>query len=149
MSLARTDGWMASAARRRARGGSFEEMLSAGDRQSTASIRGGGGSRERETEPPMLSTLCLRSLECSLGKGLATLDFQDLPLGLGQLIYEFVSSKGSRMAHMELLKALAPVLQRHVYSLDFSKAKVNYVHTHLCGSNYLLCFPFCCAQAGR
>lgn len=126
MSLVRTDGWVTSAARRRARGGSFEGMLGVGDRQSTTSIHG-GGRIESEAEPPALSNLCLRSLESSLGKGLATFDFQDLPLGLGQLIYDFVSSKGSRMAHMELLKALAPVLRRHVYSLDFSKTKVDHL----------------------
>lgn len=126
MSLVRTDGWVTSAARRRARGGSFEEMLGVGDRQNTTSIHGGGRS-ESEAEPPALSNLCLRSLESSLGKGLATFDFEDLPLGLGQLIYDFVSSKGSRMAHMELLKALAPVLRQHVYSLDFSKTKVDYL----------------------
>eukprot|EP00903_Cladosiphon_okamuranus_P008897 g8516.t1 len=112
MSIASSDGWLASAIGRRARRGSFELMLSAGD-----------GS-ESEAEVPTLGTLCLRSLESSLGKGLATFDFQDLPLGLGQLIYEFVSKKGSRMAHMETLKALAPVLHRRVFSLDFSKAKV-------------------------
>lgn len=127
MSIARSDdGWLASAARRRARGGSFEEMLIAGDRQkcSMMSIRSRGGGSESEAEVPTLGTLCLRSLESSLGKGLATFDFQDLPLGLSQLIYEFVVAKGSRMAHMETLKALAPVLKRHVCSLDFSKVKV-------------------------
>lgn len=112
------------AARSRGRGGSFEEVLNPGDRQSTLSIR--GCRRNSEVEVSTLCTLCLRSLESSLGKGLATFDFEDLPLGLGQLIYEFVSSRGSRMAHMEMLKALAPVLRRHVYSLDFSKAKVNF-----------------------
>eukprot|EP00752_Nemacystus_decipiens_P016190 g14477.t1 len=126
MSLVRSEGWVTFAARHRARGGSFEEMLSAGDRQSTMlSIRGGAKKSDKgETEPSTLSILCLRSLESSLGKGLATFDLQDLPMGLGQLIYDFVSSKGSRMAHMELLKALAPLLRRHVYSLDFSKTKV-------------------------
>lgn len=73
-----------------------------------------------------LETLCLRSLESSLGKGLATFDLQDLPLGLAEKIYEFVSSKGSRMAHMEILRALAPVLRQHVNSLDFSGAKVSF-----------------------
>lgn len=75
---------------------------------------------------PTLGTLCLRSIESSLGKGLATFDVQYLPLGLCQLIYEFVSSKGSRMAHMEVLKALAPVLREHVSSLDFSRAEVGF-----------------------
>lgn len=124
MSFVRSHGWVTSAARRRARGGSFEVMLNAGDHQSSKGIRGCGRS-ESEDELPTLGILCLRSLGSSLGKGFVTLDFQGLPLGLGQLIYEFVSSKGSRMAHMEMLKALAPVLRRHVYSLDFSRTKVD------------------------
>lgn len=112
-----------SSARHRRRGASFAVILRTGDRHATSTSN--CCRSEGKVEIPTLETLCLRSLESSLGKGLATFDLQDLPLGLAEKIYEFVSSKGSRMAHMELLRAFAPVLRRHIYSLDFSKAKVS------------------------
>lgn len=116
----------ASSARHRGRGGSFDvtPIVSTGDCHD-ASTNGCCCRGEGKVEMPTLETLCLRSLESSLGKGLATFDLQDLPLGLAEKIYEFVSSKGSRMANMEILRALAPLLRQHVNSLDFSKTKVS------------------------
>lgn len=114
-----------SSARHRRRGASLTVLLRTGDRHATSTTSSCCRSEGKAAEIPTLETFCLRSLESSLGKGLATFDLQDLPLGLAGKIYEFVSSKGSRMAHMELLRALAPVLRQHVNSLDFSKAKVS------------------------
>lgn len=69
---------------------------------------------------PTLLFLSLRSVESSLGKGLATFSLRGLPLGLVETIYEFVFSRGSRMAQMEVSKSLAPLLFEHVMTLDFS-----------------------------
>lgn len=80
-------------------------------------IAGGGCG-----EPPSLTLLCLRSLESSLGKGLATLSLQDLPLGLAENIYQYVFDLGSRTAQMEVSRALAPLLSKTVTSLDFTAA---------------------------
>lgn len=76
---------------------------------------------------PTLSALCLRSLESSLGKGLATFSLYELPLGLVEKIYEFVCLKGSRMAQMELSRALAPILSEHVNSLDFNSGAAKFL----------------------
>lgn len=69
-----------------------------------------------------LSSLCLHSLESSLGKGLATFSLHELPLGLVENIYEFVFSKGSRMAQMELSRAASSILSEHVNSIDFGSS---------------------------
>lgn len=69
-----------------------------------------------------LSCLCLRSLESSLGKGLASLSLQGLPLGLAEKIYRYVAERGSRMAQMEVSRALAPLLSQTVRCLDFTPA---------------------------
>ncbi|CAM9875042.1 unnamed protein product [Ectocarpus sp. 8 AP-2014] len=111
--------------RRRARGASFDSpavRVNIVDRRTGPASS--GIRSEREVEIPTLGILCLRSLESSLGKGLATFDLQDLPLGLAETVYDFVAAAGSRMAHMEILRALAPILRQHVNSLDFSRAKV-------------------------
>lgn len=83
-----------------------------------------GGTRAGDTtqapQPPTLSTLCLRSLESSLGRGFGTFSLQGLPLGLVEVIYDFVFTEGSRMAQMEISRALAPLLRNHVTDLDCS-----------------------------
>ncbi|CAM9546750.1 unnamed protein product, partial [Sphacelaria rigidula] len=71
-------------------------------------------------EVPTLMSLCLRSLESSLGKGLASLSLQGLPLGLAEKIYRYVALSGSRMAQMEITKALSPLLSHMVSKLDCS-----------------------------
>lgn len=122
MNFVRSNEWVS---RRRARGGSFDSpavRVNIVDRRTSPASS--GIRNEREVEIPTLGILCLRSLESSLGKGLATFDLQDLPLGLAETVYDFVASAGSRMAHMEILRALAPILRQHVNSLDFSRAKV-------------------------
>ncbi|CAM9492561.1 unnamed protein product [Ectocarpus sp. 4 AP-2014] len=122
MNFVRSNEWVS---RRRARGGSFESpavRVNTVDRRTSPASS--GIRSEREVEIPTLGILCLRSLESSLGKGLATFDLQDLPLGLAETVYDFIASAGSRMAHMEILRALAPILRQHVSSLDFSRAKV-------------------------
>lgn len=77
------------------------------------------GAQTREL--PTLASLCLRCLESSLGKGLVTLALQDLPLGLAETIYNYVFNHGSRMAQMEISKALAPLLRDNVIGLDCSE----------------------------
>ncbi|CAM9199869.1 unnamed protein product [Ectocarpus sp. 6 AP-2014] len=124
MNFVRSNEWVS---RRRARGGSFDSpavRVNIVDRRTGPASGGIRSGSEREVEIPTLGILCLRSLESSLGKGLATFDLQDLPLGLAETVYDFVASAGSRMAHMEILRALAPILREHVSSLDFSRAKV-------------------------
>lgn len=49
-----------------------------------------------------------------------TLSLQGLPFGLAEKIYKFVFASGSRMAQMEVSRALAPLLSEHVTGLDFS-----------------------------
>lgn len=71
-----------------------------------------------------LVSLCLTSLESSLGKGLATLSLEGLPLGLAEKIFNFVFCGGSRMAQMEVCKALAPILRRHVNSFDCKRSRL-------------------------
>ncbi|CBJ48464.1 Hypothetical leucine rich repeat protein [Ectocarpus siliculosus] len=124
MNFVRSNEWVS---RRRARGGSFDSpavRVNIVDRRTGPASSGVRSGSEREVEIPTLGILCLRSLESSLGKGLATFDLQDLPLGLAETVYDFVASAGSRMAHMEILRALAPILRQHVSSLDFSRAKI-------------------------
>lgn len=86
----------------------------------TATTDSTGLSRSEHHVVPTLLFLSLRSVESSLGKGLATFPLCGLPLGLVETIYEFVFSRGSRMAQMEVSKAAAPLLFEHVTSLDFS-----------------------------
>lgn len=85
-----------------------------------------GTTSDRDGKVPTLGNLCLSSLESSLGKGVATSQLDDLPFGIAEKIYEFVSTRGSRMARMEILRALAPILRQYVNSLDFSGAKVSF-----------------------
>ncbi|CAM9297360.1 unnamed protein product [Scytosiphon promiscuus] len=109
MSFVRSDDWVA----KRHLQTSFKPTAS-----------GGKKSNGDDSKMQTLGNLCLRSLESSLGKGVASFDLEDLPFGIAETIYEFVSKRGSRMARMEILRALAPILRQHVNSLDFSGAKV-------------------------
>lgn len=82
---------------------------------------------EQQVEPNAvvtLSSLCLASLESSLGKGLATLHLDELPVGLAEQIYDFIFLGGSRMAKMEVSKALAPILRHHVDHFDCSRSRI-------------------------
>lgn len=82
---------------------------------------------EQQVEPNAVVTLvslCLASLESSLGKGLATLHLDELPVGLAEQIYDFIFLGGSRMAKMEVSKALAPILQHHVDRFDCSRSRI-------------------------
>lgn len=81
---------------------------------------------DRNTDTiPTLLCLCLRSLESTLGNGRATFSLQDLPLGLLERIYDFIFSEGSRMAQMEVSRALAGVLSQRVTSLDFGYRRID------------------------
>lgn len=105
LGFARSDVWIMSS-RRGGRGRSFDEA----DQIARVPL-----------QPETLIDLCLRSILSSLGKGLATLSLQELPLGLAEKIYNFVFLRGSRMAQMEVSRALAPILAEHVDSIDLSK----------------------------
>ncbi|CAM9552557.1 unnamed protein product [Laminaria digitata] len=123
LNFGRSDSWTASS-RRRGRGLSFDV---------TAVLDSNRFPPDTEHQVgmilpiPTLSALCLRSLESSLGKGLATFSLYELPLGLVEKIYEFVCLKGSRMAQMELSRALAPILSEHVNSLDFNSGAAKFL----------------------
>lgn len=114
LNFERSDSWIASS-RRRGRGRSFDVAV-------LDSNRFVFDSEHQLGLIPTLSVLSLRSLESSLGKGLATLSLHELPLGLAEKIYQFVFSNGSRMAQMEISRALAPILSAHVNSLDFNSS---------------------------
>lgn len=119
LNFGRSDSWIASS-RRRGRGRSFGVTVVDSNRFAL------------DSEPqvgmiPTLSALSLRSLESSLGKGLATFSLHELPLGLAEKIYEFVFLNGSRMAQMELSRALAPILSEHVNSLDFNSGAAKFL----------------------
>ena len=85
-----------------------------------------GSERGGQNEPhaSTLVLLCLTSLESSLGKGLATLSLEELPIVLADQIYNFIFSRGSRMAQMEISKALAPIMRQHINSFDCSRSRI-------------------------
>lgn len=119
LSFSRSDSWIASS-RRRGRGRSFDVTVVDSNRFAL-------DGEEHQLGIQSLSALCLRSLESALGKGLATFSLHELPLGLAEKIYEFVFLKGSRMAQMELSKALAPILSEHVNALDFNAGAARFL----------------------
>ncbi|CAM9352096.1 unnamed protein product [Ascophyllum nodosum] len=85
-----------------------------------------GSERGGQNEPhaSTLVLLCLTSLESSLGNGLATLSLEELPIVLADQIYNFIFSRGSRMAQMEISKALAPIMRHHINSFDCSRSRI-------------------------